>query len=448
MDIVEEVFSGKQWVAVYGVGYVGLSLIAVYLRKGMRVIGVDIDEKKLEALSHGEFWFNEETIREAIKEGLRENRLILTTDGIEASKNSGVKVVTVPVYIDWDSKEISYHAIEDVSKKIGRGLKKEDLVIVESSVPPGTTENIVKPLLENESGLKADKDFYLAYSPERIYVGRAVKDIEENYPKIIGGIGPRSLEVASRFYEKIARKGVVKVSSTRVAEFEKLAEGIYRDVNIALANELALASMKLGINYYEVREAANTQPYCHLHLPGPGVGGYCIPLYPYFAMNVLMNKGFVMELTRLARKINEDMPYSIVKLIEYHRRKIKLPLHNIKVAVLGIAFRGDIDDTRLSPSLDIIALLKARGYKNIIAHDPCVFREPVLEDLNIKLTNNLDEALNEADIVIVLTRHSMYKMLKVSSILDMTGRKSLIIDAIGYVLNDIRYDRIVVLGIG
>jgi len=446
VDIVNKVYSGKGWIAVYGVGYVGLSLIATYLRKGLKVIGVDIDKQKLEAVREGRLWFNEEAIRDAIRKGIEEGRLELTINSIEASRKSLIKIVTVPVYIDWDTKKISYHALEDVSKKIAKGLKRGDLVIIESSVPPGTTEYIVKPLLERESGLRAEKDFYLAYSPERVFIGRAVKDIEENYPKVIGGTGPKSLELASRFYEKIAKKGVIKLSNTTTAEFEKLAEGIYRDVNIALANELALAAMKLGVDYYEVLRAANSQPFCHLHLPGPGVGGYCIPIYPYFMMNRVLAKGFIMELTRLARRINESMPYTVVSIIEDSRKRLRLDPTRSKVTILGVAFRGDIDDVRLSPSHDVIGLLKARGYVNIVAHDPHVKEDHILDMLGVKLSNDLESALKRSDLVVVLTRHSAYKGLKVSEIIKLTESNPLIIDTIAYLDNDINYNKYIVLG--
>ncbi len=448
MDPVEEVRSGRGWVAVYGVGYVGLSLVAVYLRKGYRVIGVDIDEAKLEAIRSGRLWYGEEAIREAVRKGLEEDRLVLTTDSTGASRKSVIKVVTVPVYVDWLRKDYSFHAIRDVSEKIGRGLKKHDLVIIESSVPPGTTMNIVKPILEETSGLRVEEDFYLAYSPERVYIGRAVKDIEENYPKVIGGIGPRSLDAASRFYEDIAVKGVLRMSSTTAAEFEKLAEGVYRDVNIALANELALAAMRLGIDYYEARIAANSQPYCHLHLPGPGVGGYCIPIYPYFLMNELLRKSYVMELTRLARRINESMPSIVVGLVDEALRRHGVRPRMVKAAVLGLAFRGDIDDTRLSPSHDVVALLKARGFKEIIVHDPYVRRDPVIEELGIRITSDLGEALRGAGLVVVLTRHTIYRGLKTSMIKELSGGEPVIVDAINYVENDTGYEKLVVLGRG
>jgi nucleotide sugar dehydrogenase len=448
IDPVEEVRKGRGWIAVYGVGYVGLSLVAVYLRKGYRVIGVDIDEEKLKAIREGRLYYHEEVIRDAVRKGLEEGRLKLTTDGVEASKRSVIKTVTVPVYIDWDTKEYSFHALIDVSEKIAGGLKKGDLVIIESSVPPGTTSEVVKPVLEEKSGLRVEEDFYLAYSPERVYIGRAVEDIEENYPKVIGGIGPKSLYYASKFYRDIAVKGVIEMSSTTAAEFEKLAEGVYRDLNIALANELALAAMRLGIDYYEVRRAANSQPYCHLHLPGPGVGGYCIPIYPYFMAKKLLRLGYPMQLTMLGRRINEDMPVIVASMVSSMTRRRGIDPGRIKIAVLGVAFRGDIDDTRLSPSHDVIALLKVRGLKNIVAHDPYVKNDPRLKELDVGLTSNLDKALKDADIVVVLTRHSMYKGLKISTIIEKTGRKPLVFDTVAYLEDDIGYDKLVVLGKG
>ncbi len=445
-DPVDLVFSSERWVSVYGVGHVGLSLIAVYLRHGLRVIGIDIDKNKLRSIREGKFRFSEKEIKEAIVKGLSDGRLVLTTDGIKASKESVIKVVTVPVFIDWITKEVSYEAIKDVSKKIALGLKKGDLVIIESSVPPGTTEEVVKPILEGVSGLVVERDFYLAYSPERIYVGRAVKDIEENYPKIVSGVGPRSLELVSKFYERIAKKGVIKLSTVKAAEFEKLAEGIYRDVNIALANELALAAMRLGIDYYEVREAANSQPYCHLHLPGPGVGGPCIPIYPYFMMVKVSSKGFRMELTRLARRINEEMPRVVTSLVMRGVKKYGIDVKGCKLAILGLAFRGDVEDTRLSPAHEIIELLTKEGFKNIVVHDPLVKYDRKLSELGVKLSNDLSEVLKDSDVVVVLTRHSAYRGLKVSELIKLSGREPLIVDAVSYLLNDVGYGKVVYLG--
>ncbi|MEB3756731.1 MAG: nucleotide sugar dehydrogenase [Desulfurococcales archaeon] len=446
MDAVDKVFDGKGWIAVYGTGYVGLALIAVYLRKGLKVIGVDIDPVKLEKIRQGAENAIEGKIKHAIRTGIEEDRLLLTTDGVKASADSVVKVVTVPVYLDWITKNVNYDSWTAALEDIGKGLKEGDLVIIESSVPPGSTEYKARPVLEEASGLSAGRDFYLAYSPERVYVGRAVEDIENRYPKIVSGINEKSLELVSKLYEGIAKKGVLRVSRPITAEFEKLAEGVYRDVNIALANELALAAMNLGVDFYEARKAANTQPYSHIHLPGPGVGGYCIPIYPYYLANSLLERKYIMKLTITGRQINENMPLIIANLLEEYRRKIGIPLSS-KVAVLGVAFRGNIDDTRLSPTHDILGILKARGYQEIIAHDPYVKNDPILENLHIQLTSKLEEALENAEIILVLTRHSQYKDLTTTHIKKITGRENpLIIDTTTYIKNNDNYKNIITLG--
>ena len=445
-ELINEVFSGSGKVAVYGVGYVGLSLVAVYLRKGLRVIGVDIDKGRLKAIHECQLWFNELEIKKTLEKGLSEGKLELTTDGVKASQDSLIKVITVPVNFDWLKKEYSFKSLKAVSKDIGKGLKQGDLVILESSVPPGTTLSVVKPVLEKSSCLVAGKDFHLAYSPERVYVGRAVKDIEVNYPKVIGGVSEESLEVASAFYKRIAGKGVIKMSSTTAAEFEKLAEGVYRDVNIALANELALASMALGVDFYEVRKAANSQPYSHIHLPGPGVGGYCIPLYPYFLMKPALRKGCVMKLTQLAREINEGMPYQVIKFAEALRTEAGINLRKAKATVLGAAFRGDIDDTRLSPTHDIVALLKARGYRKVVVHDPLVKNDGVLEDLGAELTSNLRKALEGSKVVIVATKHSTYKQIGIKDIINYSRNEPVIIDTVNVIKEDVSYRKLLTLG--
>jgi nucleotide sugar dehydrogenase len=448
-DPVKEVFEGKASIAVYGVGYVGLSLVAVFLRKGLRVIGVDVNENRLAQIQRLELWFNEREIKDAVEEGLSSGRLILTSDGVNASRESSIKIVTVPVLFDWLNKKFSYKPLVEVARTIGKGLKKGDMIILESSVPPGTTVEVLAPELEAVSNYKMERDFLLAYSPERVYIGRAVKDIETNYPKIVSGVGPRSLESVSRFYERIASRGVIKLDSTTEAEFEKLAEGIYRDVNIALANELALAAMRMGVNYFNIRKAANSQPYSHLHLPGPGVGGYCIPLYPYFMLNRLLHKEYIMLLTKTAREINEEMPLVVVRLVDNLRSRLNLQRSRTRIAILGVAFRGDIDDTRLSPTHDIVGLLKARGFRYILAHDPYVKTDKALEEIGVPLVNELNEALENANIIIVTTAHSIYRKLKLSKIVEAARAKSVgIVDTVNVIEKDIHYPYIITLGLG
>ncbi|MDW8035537.1 MAG: nucleotide sugar dehydrogenase [Candidatus Korarchaeum sp.] len=236
--------SGKITVAVYGIGHVGASILAAWISAGARGIGVDKDEKKIKALEKGESPVDEPCLTEIFKKAKSEGKISATIDGKFASMNSDVKIIAVPSLLS-ENVEPDLSAIHAVAEPIALGLKRGDLIILESSVPPGTTRFLLKPLLEEASGLSAGRDFGLAYSPERISEGRALRDIVESYPKIVGGIDERSTEVASTLYSMIARKGVIKVSSELVAEFEKLAEGVYRDVNIALANELAILCREL-----------------------------------------------------------------------------------------------------------------------------------------------------------------------------------------------------------
>lgn len=447
-DPVDRVFEGECGILVVGLGYVGLALVAAYLRKGLTVYGIDKNSDKIKALHSRSFKFMERKVEEAIYSGLEKGVLRLSTHALEFSGNACVKVITVPIHLDWLTKEIDYNSLVEVGESVGRGLRKRDLVILESSVPPGTTENVLKPALERASGLVAGEDFYLAYSPERIYVGHSLEDIEVNYPKIVSGINEASAELAAKFYSRISSKGVIRLSSIKAAELSKLAEGAYRDVNIALSNELAMLSEILGINYYEIREAANSQPYCHLHLPGPGVGGPCIPVYPYFIIDVSTRKGFIPRLLLLARNINEFMPYEIVKRFEKLLRIHGIRMSSSRIGVLGVAFRGDTDDTRLSPTHDFIALLRARGCRDIVAHDPLVVRDEVLDQLGVPLTQDLRVALEGRDAVVVLTKHTEYSKLTTEDIIRLSKNPNILIyDSVNIIANTNNYTRIEKLGI-
>ncbi len=310
---------------------------------------------------------------------------------------------------------------------IGEGLKRGDLVIIEPTVPPLTTETVAKELLESKSGLKVERDFYLAYSPERVYIGRVMKDIEENYPKIVGGVGPRSTEAAAKVYSLIARRGVIKMSSATAAETVKIFEGVYRDVNIALANELAKFTSSLGLDFLEIREAANSQPYCHLHLPGCGVGGACIPYYPYYLMEAAAAKCIELKLTGLARDINESMPDYCVSLVFKAVKEMDRDLSNVNVAVLGLAFRGDVSDTRESPAYLIIEKLMGK-VASLKVHDPYVERDPKIEELGVEKVEELEDAIKGVDLIIIATDHSQYRKLKPSKILKYSNKPVAIID--------------------
>ena len=355
-------------------------------------------------------------------------KLYATLNGVEASKKSHVKIVAVPTLLKTSNgKKSDLSLLISAIETIAHGLKVGDLVIIESSVPPGTTEGIVREVLEGISNLKVEVDFGLAYSPERVMEGRALQDIVENYPKIVSGFGVKSLRAVKSLYEVVAKKGVIALSSPRAAELEKLVEGIYRDVNIALANEIARLCRVLQVDFEEVRVAANSQPFSHLHKPGTGVGGPCIPVYPYFLMEVAEKYNLNLELVKSSRLKNESMPKEVVSIaleaLSLHLERVE----GVKVAVLGLAFRGDIGDSRLSPTYDVIEELIRRGFRNIIVHDPYINRDEKLLKYNVKLVNNLKEALKGASLVIISTEHTPYKNLTLKEIKTMSENDKLVV---------------------
>lgn len=430
---------GELTVAVYGLGYVGTALSAAWTLAGARVIGVDVDAVKVEKLNSGVVEYPERDVVEVLLPAVKNGRFTATTDGVVASIRSQVKIVAVPVFLKKSatSVEVDFSALVSASKAIGAGLKKGDLVIVESSVPPGTTEEVVKPVLENTSGLEAEDDFFLAYSPERIMVGHALKDIVENYPKVVAGVGPRSAEEAAGLYRLVAKKGVVVLNSAKEAEFEKLLEGVYRDVNIALANEMARLANALGISFRKAREAANSQPYSHVHKPGSGVGGNCIPVYPYFLMWTAAKYGVDLPLTRTARAINERQPSEVAFAAVRAMLKNRVNPATAKIAILGLAFRGDVDDPRESPTYGIIATLLNIGIRpeQIVVHDPYIKQDPQLAKWGIAIFQDLEAAVKGADAVVVSTDHTVYRV-EASRIAKLM-RTPLIVDARGVLIPDV-----------
>lgn len=405
-ESIERIMDGSLKIAIYGLGHVGSPLAAAWLRAGCHVIGVDTSLEVLTAARKGRILIPEPGIAEAYEEGLKTNRFEVTNDPIDASRRSYFKMICVPVLNRSMSADLS--AVCSVATSIGIGLKKGDIVSLNPSVPPGTTEDTVIPIIEKSSGLSVKHDFCMVYNPERIYEGRALKDIEENYPAIISSLGPDSSRISHALYSIIFRKGVLRISSIKAAEAEKLFEGIYRDVNIALANEMARVCDRTGIDFWETRYAANSQPYCNIHKPGIGVGGACIPVYPQFILGLAERLNLRCNLTKMGRELNDSMPsYCVKQALQLMR---KFDPSKLNVTVLGLAFRGGVSDTRLSPTYRIIEELKKAGVKKIKIHDPLVTEDANL-DRDVTLTNNLEESLSHCDLVIVAADHQEYRKL-------------------------------------
>jgi nucleotide sugar dehydrogenase len=416
--LVSKIKNGDLRIAVYGLGHVGAPLAATWLRAGAHVIGVDKSEKVRDNARQGKTHIPEPHVNETFSTGVRENRFLVYDDPVTAAKDSYFKMICVPVMAENATANLG--AVENVTSFIARGLKRGDVVAMTPSVPPGTTEDFILPLLEGGSQLKCERDFFVVYNPERVYEGRAIYDIEQGYPAIVAGAGPASLEIASALYSIIFKKGVIRLSSTRTAEFEKLMEGVYRDVNIALANELAKISERIGVNFWEARSAANSQSYCHLHKPGIGVGGACIPIYPQFVLDLASKIGIDSPIIKQSRLVNDRMPsYAVNEALRACRKnpdKTKR-LEDYEVTLLGLAFRGGVSDTRLSPTYQVIEELFKRGIKNIRVHDPLVLEDPnLLKYVGVSFSNNLTESLRRADLIIIVADHSEYSHLKLDAI--------------------------------
>ncbi len=401
----------KKIMAIYGLGNVGGPLAAAWLRAGARMIGVDISKNLLSEIKSGTSHKKEPFISEVFTHAIKEGNLEVTDNGPTASKNSHIKIVAVPVGLQ--GIKIDLTALKSVAKDIGQGLKKGDAVLISPSLPPGTSENIVLPIIEKYSKLKGEQDFYFIYNPERIFEGRALQDIEENYPAIVAGLGRKSLEFGEELLKMISKKGVMTFSSLANAEAEKLFEGVYRDVNIALANELAEFCEKVGVNYWEARKGANSQPFCHLHYPGTGVGGLCIPVYPRFIIEASSKIGKHLKMVEFARKTNDFMPIKCVdnslKLLAKHKIKLK----GAKIAILGLGFRGEVTDSRLSPTYTVVNEFLKKGCK-VAVHDPYIFEDDLLPS-SVSLSSDLDMVVREASLIFISSDHKTYAKLNQDS---------------------------------
>ncbi len=363
-EVADKFRKGDIRFTVFGMGKMGLPLAAVIADRGGIVTGVDIDPQRVEMINSGENPIKEEPgLTELVRKGVSEGRLRATVDGVRAVRESDVHVILVPTLVD-EHGNVDLSIVREVAGVIAKGLKKGDVVITECTMPPGSTEGLI-PILE-ESGLKLG-DFGVAHCPERTMTGTAIRDITGKYPKIIGASDPETLEVVKGIYTIINVKGVYPVSDIKTAEAVKVFEGIYRDVNIALANELAMYCEELGIDAIEAFAAANSQPYCHIHRPGSGVGGHCIPFYPHFAMRTARRR--IMHLTRTAREINDLMPVYTAHLVVRALSDAGRSVRSARVLVMGLTFRGGVREFRKTPAEGVIAELMGWG-ADVCAYDP------------------------------------------------------------------------------
>ena len=392
-------------VGVVGLGYVGLPLAAAFAGKGLRVVGVDLDADKVERLSSGESYIDRvasETLKELIEKKLFE----ATTDHARLAETDAI-AICVPTPLD-EARAPDLTPVTDTARRVGRALKSGQLVVLESTTYPGTTEEVLRPILEEESGLSAERDFLLAYSPEREDPGNPRYELS-NVPKVVGGLTPDATDAAAALYS-MAAASVVRVSSPRAAEATKMLENTYRAVNIALVNELKGLFERMGVDIWEVIDAAKTKPFgFQAFTPGPGMGGHCIPVDPFYLSWRARQLGEEARFIELAGRVNVEMPRRVVDRIAQALEARGGRLSGAKVLLLGAAYKPDVDDDRESPFYAITELLQERGAE-VSYHDPHIPRlhPGRRHGLTLESVPLTPETLGRADCVVIVTDHSAF----------------------------------------
>ncbi len=375
-------------IAVVGLGKAGLPIAGVIADSGFDVVGVDIDEGKCELINRGINPIPDETGLDKLIKKQGGKNLIATTK-YENAKDCNFFIVIVPLFID-ENHASDFSILEDAFRNIGKILKKGDCAVLETTVPPRTTETVIKDWLEEESGLKLG-EFYLAYSPERIMTGCSISRLKE-FPKVIGGVDGTSGKIAFEVYKKFI-PDLHLVSSARAAEFIKVIEGCYRDVNIALANELFKIADELNIDFYEAREYANHR-YCNIHMPSTGVGGHCIPFYPWFLIKEMERRGKYdhCNLLRTSRELNDQMMNFWIEKIMLKCLQADKALGDVKICIKGITYREGVKELINSMNLALAKLLMKKGL-NVYVYDE-LFTKEEIEGMGLKFIEPKD-----ADIV-------------------------------------------------
>ncbi len=401
-ELLKKIAEKEIVVGVVGLGYVGLPLAVEKAKAGFRTIGFDVQAKKVEMVNAGHNYIGD-VVDSDLEKLVKEGKLRATTD-FSFVKDVDFIAICVPTPLDAHQQpDISY--VRSSTEAVSKHLKKNTMVVLESTTYPGTTEELIKPILEEGSGLKCGEDFYLGFSPERVDPGNRIYKTK-NTPKVVGAIGKDATEVIASMYRAVLEGDVYEVSSPAVAEMEKILENTYRNINIGLVNELTMLCQKMGISMWEVVDAAKTKPYgFQAFYPGPGLGGHCIPLDPYYLSWKAREYGFHTSMIESSMMINDQMPEYCVERAGKILNRAEKALKNAKVLVLGVAYKQDIDDYRESPALRVIEVLEREGAK-VKYYDPWVSEyryKGTVRKGEAELTAQL---LEEADLVMVTAAHT------------------------------------------
>lgn len=393
-------------VGVVGLGYVGLPLAVEKAKAGFRTIGFDIQEEKVNSVNQGKNYIGD-VVDKDLAELVRNNMLSATTD-FSFIKDVDFIAICVPTPLDAHQQpDISF--VRDSGIAVSKYLRKGTMVVLESSTYPGTTEELLKPILEKGSGLKCGKDFYLGFSPERVDPGNAIYHTK-NTPKVVGAIGNDATEVIATMYRAVLEGDIHEVSSPAVAELEKILENTYRNINIGLVNELCMLCEKMGISAWEVIDAAKTKPFGYqAFYPGPGLGGHCIPLDPYYLTWKAREYGFHTSMIENSMIINDKMPEYCVERCYKVLNKQKKAMANAKILVLGVAYKNDIDDYRESPALRLIELLNAEE-ATVDFYDPYIPEYRYKGKTHRGIEAIYPDVIKSYDLIVIATAHKSYDL--------------------------------------
>ncbi len=399
MKLYEKIVQKKAKIGVMGLGYVGLPLAVEKAKSGYTVLGFDIQPRKVEMVNKGINYIGD-VVDEELEELVKKGKLSATTD-FDRISECDVIAICVPTPID-EHKVPDLTFVKNTAEEIAKRLHKDMLIVLESTTYPGTTREVLLPIFE-KTGLKVGKDFYLAFSPERVDPGNK-RFKTKNTPKVVGGVTPECTKHARALYENVLEAPVFTVSSPEAAEMTKILENTFRIVNIALINEMAIVASRMGINIWEVVEAASTKPFGFMPFyPGPGVGGHCIPIDPFYLTYKAREYDWHTRLIELAGEINDFMPEYVVQRLQDILNDHGKPMNGSKVLVVGVTYKGDVADLRESPALKVIKNLKKKK-AIVLYYDPLIpsFTLDGEEFTRVELTENL---LKNVDAVIITTAH-------------------------------------------
>jgi UDP-N-acetyl-D-mannosaminuronic acid dehydrogenase len=398
-------------ICVLGLGYIGLPTASTFATSGVKVIGVDVNKRVVNSLQNGEIHIYEPGLRTLVQAAIQSGNLVIADRPEKA--NAFIIAVPTPFY---DEKKADLTYVKSAAESIVPFLEKGNLVVLESTSPPRTTIDILIPILE-KSGMKAGKDFYVAYSPERVLPGQILRELIEN-ARVIGGIDETSALIGKSLYQ-IFVKGEIIITTSTTAEMVKLMENTYRDVNIAIANEFARLADRFGVDVWEAIEIANLHPRVNILRPGPGVGGHCISVDPWFLVEAAPD---ITPLIHTARKVNDAQPAHVVDLVE----RILGSLVDKNIAVLGLAYKPDVDDLRESPAVEVAGKLVNKG-AHVTAYEP--FKKDFVYP-GVSMAATLEEAVKEADMLVLLVNHTDFKHIDPGYLTSLTKARK-ILDTVG-----------------